>query len=275
MVPLARKKIWFRQVAAEGVETRMKADWSKLRGGEVSLGAFLSTGYPVNAEVVGQAGFDFAIIDLEHGMGGERDVLGQIYALSATPAAAVVRVESHQRQRVHRVLDVGAQGVMFPRVESAAEARECVEAMRYPPDGQRGVATVVRAANYGARYVDYRDETRQSLLSILQIESAEGVRNVEEIAAMDGVDVLFVGPMDLSASLGVFRQYDHPLFVEAVAKTIAAAQRNKRALGILLSSPADYRKYYDLGFRCITCGTDVLFLRDAAQAMARALRAGA
>ena len=251
-----------------------KADWSGLRAGDVALGAFLSTGNPVNAEIVGQAGFDFLLVDLEHGMGGERDVLPQLYALSATPAAAIVRVESHQRQRVHRVLDLGAQGVMFPRVESAAEARQCVEAMRYPPEGERGVATIVRAAGYGARFVDYRDESRQALLSVLQIETAEGVRNVEEIAAVDGVDVLFIGPMDLSTSLGIFRQYDHPLFVEAVAKTIAAAQRNKRVLGILLASPADYRKYHDLGFRFFACGTDVLFLRDAAQAMARALRAG-
>ena len=250
----------------------MKADWSKLRGGDAALGAFLSTGYPVNAEVVGRAGFDFVVIDLEHGMGSERDVLGQLYALESTPTAAVVRVESHMRQRVHRILDVGAHGIMFPRVESAAEAQACVEAMRYPPDGQRGVATMVRAAGYGAGYVDYRDQAKTSLLSILQIESAEGVRNVEEIAAVDGVDVLFVGPMDLSTSLGVFRQYDHPSLVDAVAKVIAAAQRHKRVLGILLSTPADYRKYYEQGFRCITCGTDVSFLRDAAQATMKALR---
>ena len=252
----------------------MKADWSKLRGGEVSLGAFLSTGYPVNAEVVGQAGFDFVVIDLEHGMGSERDVLGQLFALEATPTAAVIRVESHMRQRTHRILDLGAHGIMFPRVESAAEARACVEAMRYPPDGERGVATMVRASGYGARYADYRDESKHTLLSILQIESAEGVRNVEEIAAVDGVDVLFIGPMDLSTSLGVFRQYDHPLFVDAVAKTIEAAQRHGRTLGILLGTPADYRKYYDLGFRFMMYGTDVMFLRDAAQAAARALRAG-
>ena len=136
------------------------------------------------------------------------------------------------------------------------------------------MATMVRASGYGARYVDYRDESKHTLLSILQIESAEGVRNVEEVAAVDGVDVLFIGPMDLSTSLSVFRQYDHPLFVDAVAKTIEAAQRHGRALGILLGTPADYRKYYDLGFRFIMYGTDVLFLRDAAQAAARALRAG-
>lgn len=252
--------------------TTRKADWAALRAGSASLGAFLSTGYAVNAEVVGQAGFDFVVIDLEHGMGGEREVLGQLHALEHTPAAAVVRVESHARQRAHRVLDLGAHGVMFPRVESAEDARACVEAMRYPPDGQRGVATLVRASTYGARYPEYRDESRLALLTILQIESAEGVKNVDEIAAVDGADVLFVGPMDLSTSLGVFRQYDHPLFTAAVAQVVEAAQRHNRVLGILIGAPDDYRKYFDQGFRLFTCGTDLSFLRDSAQAVAKALR---
>lgn len=252
----------------------MKADWTKLRAGEaVSLGAFLSSGHAINAEVVGQAGFDFVVIDLEHGMGGEREVLGQLFALEATPTAAIVRVESHARQRAHRVLDLGAHGIMFPRVESATEARACIDAMRYPTDGgQRGVATMVRASQYGGRYVEYRDASKQSLLSILQIESAEGVRNVEEIAAIDGVDVLFVGPMDLSTSLGVFRQYESPVFLDAVAKVVAAARRHNRALGILIGTPAEYPKYHALGFRLFTCGTDISFLRDSANATIRALR---
>lgn len=251
-----------------------KADWAALRAGgaATALGAFLSAGYPVNAEVVGQAGFDFVVIDLEHGMGGEREVLGQLLALEATPAAAIVRVESHIRQRAHRVLDLGAHGVMFPRVESAAEARACVEAMRYPPEGQRGVATLVRASGYGARYPEYRDESPHSLLTILQIESAEGVKNVDAIAAVDGADVLFVGPMDLSTSLGVFRQYSHPLFLDAVSRICAAARRHNLVLGILIGSPDDFSRYHEQGFRLFTCGTDLSFLRDSAQATAKALR---
>lgn len=250
----------------------MKTDWSALRSGTAAMGAFLSTGYPVNAEVVAQAGFDFVVIDLEHGMGSERDVLAQVYALAATPTAAVVRVESHERQRVHRVLDLGVDGIMFPRVETADEARACVAAMRYPPAGERGVATMVRASTYGGRFVDYRDHDTPKLLTILQIESAAGVENVEEIAAVPGADVLFVGPMDLSTSLGVFRQYDHPLFTAAVRKVVAAAEKHDRVLGILLGSPADLAKYHAQGFRCITCGTDIMFLRDAAQATLRGLR---
>ncbi|MBM3796870.1 MAG: 2-dehydro-3-deoxyglucarate aldolase [Acidobacteria bacterium] len=250
----------------------MKTDWSALRSGTAELGVFLSTGYPVNAEVVGQAGFDFVVIDLEHGMGSEREVLAQVYALASTPTAAVVRVESHVRQRVHRVLDLGVDGIMFPRVETAEEARACVAAMHYPPVGERGVATMVRASSYGGRFVDYRDHDTPKLLTILQIESAAGVENADAIAAVPGADVLFVGPMDLSTSLGVFRQYDHPLFTAAVRQVVAAAEKHNRVLGILLSSPADLAKYHALGFRCFTCGTDIMFLRDAAQATMRGLR---
>ena len=251
----------------------MKPDWSPLRRGEPTLGAFLSTGYPVNAEIVGLAGFDFVLIDLEHGMGSERDVLSQLHALEHTPAAAVVRVESHERQRVHRILDLGAHGIMFPRVHNAADAQACVEAMRYPPDGVRGVATLVRASGYGRNFTDYRDRTKSSLLTIVQIESAEAIANVEAIAAVDGVDALFIGPMDLTTSLGIFRQYDHPAYTDALARTINAARRFGRALGILLSSPDDFPRYYGLGFRLITCGTDTSFLQTAARQTAEALRA--
>ncbi|MCA2964304.1 MAG: 2-dehydro-3-deoxyglucarate aldolase, partial [Acidobacteriaceae bacterium] len=118
----------------------------RLARGECLHGAFLSTGYAVNTELMGMAGFDYLIIDLEHGMGSERDILGQLHALGRSGTAPVVRVESLEKQRVHRLLDLGVQGIMFPRVETAEEARGCVAAMRYAPEGVRGVATVVRAA---------------------------------------------------------------------------------------------------------------------------------
>jgi 4-hydroxy-2-oxoheptanedioate aldolase len=246
--------------------------WRALGEGERLIGSFLSTGYPINTELLGLAGYDFVIIDLEHGMGSERDILAQMHALSATGTPGLVRVESHEPQRVHRILDVGARGIMFPRVETAEQARRCVAAMRYPPRGVRGVATMVRASGYGTKYEAYRDSTEAELLTILQIETARAVENVEEIAAVEGAGVLFVGPMDLSTSLGVFRQYGHPLFVDAVARTVAAARRHSRPLGILLGSPADLLGYHNLGFRFITCGTDTTLLQSAARDMVRALR---
>lgn len=246
--------------------------WDRLLQGDTIMGSFVSTGYPVNIELMGLAGFDYLIIDLEHGMGSERDVLSQLHALEHTSAVPVVRVESHEKQRVHRLLDLGVQGIMFPRVETAAEARACVAAMHYPPDGVRGVATIVRAAGYGSHFPEYRSASKTNLLTILQIESAEAVRNVEEIAAVDGVGVLYVGPMDLSTSLGIFRQYDHPLFIEALEKTLAAAARHNRAAGILLPSVDTTRHYRNLGFRFLTAGTDVLLLKTAAKQLEQAMR---
>jgi len=151
----------------------MKNRWQHLTQGDTLFGSFISTGYPVNTELMALAGFDFLIIDLEHGMGSERDILSQLHAVSATPAIPVVRVESHEKQRVHRLLDLGVHGIMFPRVDTAEEARACVAAMRYPPDGVRGVATIVRAAGYGHRFSDYKGESKTNLLTIIQIETAE------------------------------------------------------------------------------------------------------
>ena len=205
-------------------------------------------------------------------MGSERDVLSQLHALQSTPAIPVVRVESHEKQRVHRLLDLGVQGIMFPRVDTAEQARDCIAAMRYPPHGVRGVATIVRAAGYGTHFNDYKTESKSTLLNIIQIETAEAVKNVDEIAAVEGVGVLFVGPMDLSTSLGIFRQYDHPLFVEALQKTLAAAQRHNRAAGILLPSVETTRHYRDMGFRFLTAGTDVLLLKTAAAQLVQGLR---
>ncbi|MBK5294550.1 MAG: 2-dehydro-3-deoxyglucarate aldolase [Acidobacteriia bacterium] len=247
-------------------------NWQPLKQGEAQLGCFLSMGSAVTAEMIGRAGFDFVVIDLEHGIGNEKDVLGQLQALAASGTGAIVRVECHDRQRVHRILDLGAHGIMFPRVNNAEEARRAVEAMRYPPDGVRGVATLIRASGYGSDFPGYQAASKEALLGVLQIETPEGVAHVEEIAAVDGADVLFIGPYDLTQGMGIFRQFDHPKFVDALTRTAAAATRYGRALGILLSSPGDYARYRDLGFRFITCGSDLGLLAGGARELSQTLR---
>jgi 4-hydroxy-2-oxoheptanedioate aldolase len=226
-------------------------------------------GSAVAPELVAQAGFEFVIIDLEHGLGTEQDVLSQLIALKGTATRPYVRTESHERQRVHHMLDIGADGIMFPRVNTAEEARACVAAMRYPPAGVRGVATLVRASGYGRRFNEYRAEPRTT---ILQIETPEAVDNVDAIAAVDGVDVLFIGPMDLSVSMGIFREFDHPRFVDALHRTVAAARRNGRTAGILLPTTADKPKYVDLGFEFLACGTDLSMLAAGARSILDLLR---
>jgi len=133
----------------------MKNLKNRLRDGETLTGCFLNLGSALTAEIMGRAGFDFAVIDLEHGSGTEADVLPQLQAMAATDAGVIIRVESHERQRAHRVLDLGAEGIMFPRVHSAADATRAVAGLRYPPDGVRGVAAANRACAFGVSFGDY------------------------------------------------------------------------------------------------------------------------
>jgi len=244
----------------------------RLKAGETLIGCFLNLGSPLGAEMVGKAGFDFVVIDLEHGSGTEADVLPQLQALASSGTRSIVRAESHVRQRSHRVLDLGAHGIMFPRVETAAEARACVAALRYPPAGVRGVAAMNRACDFGLSFRDYFENHQDLLLSVLQIETVEAVRNVEEIAAVEGADVLFIGPLDLSTSLGILGQFDHPDFIAALKKTAAAAANNGKSLGILMPKPGDFDHYYDLGFRFLASGSDGAMLNTAARNLAQSLR---
>ena len=243
----------------------------QLMHGEAVLGCFLSLGSPSTAELMANAGYEWGLIDLEHGAGDERDALVQIQALAAGGTIAIVRVEGNARQRVHRVLDFGAHGIMFPRIDTAADAKAAVAAMRYPPDGVRGVAFSNRAGGYGSNFRPYMAGSL-ALITVVQIESPAAVENVDAIAAIDGVDVLFVGPSDLSHSMGMLGNFEHPDFVAAIRRTAAAASAHGKQCGILLPSPKDFKKYYDLGYRFIASGSDAVLLNNAARALVEGIR---
>jgi len=250
----------------------MKNLRARVLDGDTLLGCFLNLGSPLTAEMVGQAGFDFVVIDLEHGSGSEANVLGQLQALEHTGARSVIRVEGHARQRSHRVLDLGAHGIMFPRVNTAAEAGACIAALRYPPAGVRGVASMNRAAGFGVTFRDYFETHKDTLLGVVQIETVEAVENVDEIAAVDGADVLFIGPLDLSASLGILGQFDHPDFNAALDRTAAAARRHGKATGILIPNAAIFDRFHGLGFRFIASGSDGAMVNNAARELATTLQ---
>ncbi len=245
---------------------------SRLTDGQTVLGCFLSLGSALTAELMGGAGYDWALIDLEHGAGDEKDALAQAQALSAAGCASIVRVESTARQRVNRVLDFGVHGVMFPRIDTPADARAAVAAMRYAPTGVRGVAFSNRACAYGSNFRPYLAASG-ALLTIVQIESPEAVRNAPEIAACDGVDVLFIGPSDLSHSMGMLGDFTNPEFEAAIARTAEAAKANGKQCGILLPAPADLPKYLAAGYRFIASGSDAVLLNNAARALTQSLRA--
>ena len=235
------------------------------------MGCFLSLGSAQTAELMAAAGYDWALIDLEHGAGDERDALAQMQALATRRCIAIVRVESNARQRVHRVLDFGAQGIMFPRIDTQEGAEAAVAAMRYPPAGVRGVAFSNRACEYGSNFRPYL-EGSASLLTIIQIESPTAFKNAEAIAAVDGVDVLFVGPSDLSHSMGMLGNFEHPDFVSAVRRTAQAALSHGKYCGILLPSPRDLKVYLDLGYRFVASGSDAVLLNNAAKSLVQSLQ---
>ena len=246
----------------------MKNLKQRLLNGETLNGCWLNLGSAVTAEIVGLSGFDWVLIDLEHGAGSESTTLSQIQALEHTTAGVIVRAESTEPQRIHRVLDMGAEGVMCPKVRNADAALKVVKGLHYPPFGNRGVAKMVRATQFGLNFNDYYAKSREQILGIVQIETTEVLNHLDEVAAIDGVDVLFIGPADLSMELGIFGQFEHPLFVEVLTNIVGAAKRAGKAAGILFFNPDDYQRYHNLGIRFLACGADATFVAEGARNMA-------
>ncbi len=245
----------------------------RLQAGETLYGTFAGLGSPVATELIARAGFDWLIIDLEHGAGTESELLANLHAMGATSTAALVRPQSGERLRIGRALDLGAHGIMVPRVDLPAQAREAISFMRYPPDGGRGLALSTRGAGLGEiGHGDVRAINRR-LLGIIQIELPSAVEHAAEIAAIDGVDVLFVGPTDLSHSLGVPGRFDDPGYLAALGRVTAAAEGAGKAAGILLRDAAALPRHRDLGFRFIGLGSDGAFITDGARAVLAGARA--
>ena len=239
----------------------------RARDGTLMKGTFLNLGSPLVAEVLALSGFEWLLVDLEHGVRSEEALIGQLLAGAAHDIPVLVRVESAQRIRVGHVLDLGAQGVMFPRLNTPEEVREAVSHLWYPPKGDRGVAGYNRARQFGADGLDTTD-VNDSLLGIVQIESKTALENVSSIAAIPGVDVLFVGPSDLSTSMGIPGQFDAPEFVEALDQIVDAARKVNVAPGILTPDPARVDALYEQGFTFISVASDSALLRSAAFAAA-------
>jgi 4-hydroxy-2-oxoheptanedioate aldolase len=241
--------------------------------GDVLLGAFGNLGSSLAAELVGRAGADWFLIDLEHGAGTEADLLGLLRAVELTGAAAIVRPEEATRLRIGRALDLGAEGVMLPRVDSVDEAQRGVSWLRWPPEGARGLALLTRGARLGDVGHDRVAELNALPLGVIQIETASALDSVGEIAAVDGVDVLFVGPTDLSHALGIPGSLDHPTFRDALGRVLEACRRRGKSPGILARRAEDAARYVDAGFRFVGVGSDGTFVLDGARAALATARA--
>lgn len=251
----------------------MKTLRQRALGGEVLAGAWLNLGSSVTAEMAGRVGFDWALIDQEHGVGDQETLLHQLQALEATPTAGIVRIAWNEAPRFKRALDLGASGIMVPYVNTADEARQAAAAMRYPPQGVRGVARSPRAAGFGQDFDTYFAEANENLLTVVQIETAEAVENAAEIAAVEGVDVLFIGPLDLSVSLGIPGQSTQPDFRAAVSRVIAASRQAGKAAGILIPTAEQIGPTVADGFTFIAVGSDGAFVMNGMRNLAAAFAA--
>jgi 2-keto-3-deoxy-L-rhamnonate aldolase RhmA len=240
----------------------------RVRAGEDTRGTFLNLGSPGAAEVCALAGFDWLLVDLEHGAGGEDALVTQLLAGAAHGVPVLARVESAERIRVGHVLDLGSAGVMFPRLDTPEQVRDAIAHLWYPPQGDRGIAGYNRARQFGG---DGRSNeiVNGSLLGIVQIETASALQNVAEIASIPGVDVLFVGPSDLSMALGIPGQFDHPTLLEAFDDVVAATRGAGIAAGILAVTPDRVGALAAQGFTFIGVGSDASLLRAAAKAAAQ------
>jgi 4-hydroxy-2-oxoheptanedioate aldolase len=244
----------------------------RVLGGETLFGLFLDLSSPASAELCGRAGYDWLLIDLEHGAGTEADLPAMLMAVESTGAAAMVRVQSGERIRIGRALDQGATGVMIPRMQSAAEVAEAVTFLRYPPAGVRGVALRTRGAGQGT--VAHADvgQINDRIVGIVQIESAGAVDEVDQIASIDGVDVLFVGPADLSHSLGVPGQFESKPYVGAIERVLDACRAHGKSPGILVYDTAVVPHLLELGFRFVGIGADGALVSAGAHAALAAVR---
>ena len=247
---------------------------ARVRSDEPTLGTFVNLGSVLAAETCALAGFDWLLVDLEHGGGGEDALVGQILAAGIHQVPVIVRVESAERIRSGRVLDLGAAGVMFPRLDSADEVATAVRHLRYPPEGDRGVATYNRACAFGMR-PDSVDTANDKVVGIVQIESLGALAEVEAIADIPGVDVLFVGPADLSHALGVPGMFAAPEFSAALAAVVCAARSAGISAGILAPDRDRALECVEAGFTFLAIASDSALLAAAARAAAFPTRAEA
>ncbi|WP_428666990.1 HpcH/HpaI aldolase family protein [Runella sp.] len=224
--------------------------------GPLGTGTWLSIGSPIIAELASECGFDWLLLDMEHGCMTEATVLANLQAAKREGIKLIVRVGSLDTALIARVLDWGASGIMLPHVSTAEQAEACVKAMNYPPKGTRGYSSSSRVFNYGLNV------QQNQLLFIPQIEDCEGVQNAENIAAVDGVNVLFIGPADLKLDLSTRPSHESISYEKAIQQVSAAAKKYQKQAGILVRNPDDLPKLKEYGFTCLAIGSDLGFIRE-------------
>lgn len=248
---------------------------SRLQSGESAIGCWLALYNSLAAEIVAEVGYDCVIVDMEHGAGGYLDAIPLLQAIKASGCAGLARVEANEPVTIKRALDIGVAGLVIPSIHSAEEARAAVSACRYPPEGIRGNASgFIRGARYGLDAKDYQERTNEELFVILQIESREGLEAAEEIAAVPGCDMLFIGPTDLSTTLGHRGNPGHPEVSAAIGRIEAAAKGAGKLLGTILQPGRDAVSLAKAGYHLIVPDSDITLLRQGGLSTVETFKAG-
>ena len=235
-----------------------------IASGRTPLGAWLGSGAPSTAEALGCAGFDFLVVDTEHTPIDTPQMIDILRAIAGTPAQAIVRPPWNDMVMVKRALDAGAQSLLLPFVQNADEARRAVAYTRYPPEGVRGVAGTHRGSRYGT-VANYLKRASEEICVIVQIETLPALAKLEEIAAVPGIDSIFIGPSDLSASMGHLGDITHSAVQEHRAATAKACRRAGKPSGIIGPTPEMVARFIDYGYSWVAIGSDMGFMVGRAQ----------
>jgi 2-dehydro-3-deoxyglucarate aldolase len=236
----------------------------RLLAGETLIGCWCSLANPITTEVLGIAGFDWLLLDGEHSPNDVRTFIPQLMALKDSASAPIVRPSWNDAVEIKRLLDAGFYNFLVPFVQSVEDARRAVRATRYPPDGVRGVSVSQRSNRFGT-VADYFRDINAQISVLVQIESRAGLDAAAEIAAVDGVDGIFVGPSDLAAALGHLGDPNHASVQAAIGEAFVAAKSAGKPSGILAPVEADARRYMAMGASFVAVGSDLGVFRGATQ----------
>ncbi|WP_370641120.1 HpcH/HpaI aldolase/citrate lyase family protein [Nereida sp. MMG025] len=240
---------------------------SRLAAGEMQLGIWLASASPTIAELATGVGFDWCLIDAEHGPNTSASILAQLQAFR--DAQPVVRVPIGQDWVIKQVLDLGAQSILVPMVNTGQQAQDIVAMTRYAPAGRRGLGGAVARATFYNQTPDYATTANDQICVMVQVETREALENLDEIVSTDGVDVVFIGPADLSADMGYLGQMDAPAVQTAIDDAIKRITATGKSAGIITFDPAEMRHYSDLGVTFLGVGSDVTTLSSALRMLAQ------
>jgi len=243
-----------------------------LQSKQPQWGFWLGLANAYSAEICAGAGFDWLVIDAEHAPNDIPSVLGQLQAIAPYPSQPVVRPVEGSAATIKQLLDIGAQSLLITMVESAQQAQELVQACFYPPHGIRGVGTALARAAQWNRHSDYFEKANDEVCLLLQVETVKGLEALKEIANVDGVDGVFIGPADLAASLGYLGQPGHPEVKRAIEEALRTIRAAGKAPGVLATTPSLAQHYRDCGALFIAVGVDTLLLANETSALAASVK---